>query len=127
MKYFRQLTIISVVSFAGEALNYLLPLPVPGSIYGLVLMLLGLVSRLIPLEYVSDTAHFLITIMPVMFLGPTVGLITCFDDYRYYIVPFFLICLLTTALVMGVTGRTTQAILHRKTTGEEEKEAGQNE
>ena len=37
MKYLKQFGIILLISFAGEALNYL-PLPVPASIYGLVLM-----------------------------------------------------------------------------------------
>ena len=40
MKYVKQFGIILLISFAGEALNYLLPLPVPASIYGLVLMFL---------------------------------------------------------------------------------------
>ena len=41
MKYIRQFIIIILISFIGEVLNYLLPLPIPASIYGLVLMLLG--------------------------------------------------------------------------------------
>lgn len=49
MKYIRQFIIIILISFIGEVLNYLLPLPIPASIYGLVLMLLGLVRGLIPL------------------------------------------------------------------------------
>ena len=39
MKYFKQFLIILSVSFLGEVLHALLPLPVPASIYGLVLML----------------------------------------------------------------------------------------
>ena len=42
MKYIRQFIIIILISFIGEVLNYLLPLPIPASIYGLVLMLHGL-------------------------------------------------------------------------------------
>ena len=53
MKYVRQFLIILVVSFAGELLNFLLPLPVPASIYGLVIMLLCLMTGLIPLDAVS--------------------------------------------------------------------------
>ena len=45
MKYVKQFGIILLISFAGEALNYLLPLPVPASIYGLVLMFLCLQLR----------------------------------------------------------------------------------
>ena len=40
MKYMKQLCIIMAVAFAGEVLKALLPIPIPASIYGLVLMLL---------------------------------------------------------------------------------------
>ena len=55
MKYIKQFAIIITFSFAGEVLRALLPLPVPASIYGLVLMLLGLVLHIIPLDSVKDT------------------------------------------------------------------------
>ena len=41
MRYLKQFTIILFVSFLGETLHYLIPLPVPASIYGLLLMLAG--------------------------------------------------------------------------------------
>ena len=40
MKYLRQFMIILLFSFLGELLKYVLPFPVPASIYGLVLLLL---------------------------------------------------------------------------------------
>ena len=44
MKYIKQLAIILMVTAIGEILKYLLPLPVPASIYGLVLMLVLLMT-----------------------------------------------------------------------------------
>ena len=38
MKYLHQALIISAVTFAAEIVKYLLPLPVPASIYGLLLL-----------------------------------------------------------------------------------------
>lgn len=76
MKYVKQFGIILLISFAGEALNYLLPLPVPASIYGLVLMFLCLQLRVFRLEDVRDTALFLIEIMPLMFIPAATGLMT---------------------------------------------------
>ena len=64
MKYVKQFAMILLVSFVGELLNYLLPLPVPASIYGLVLMLVCLLTGIIKLDAVRDTACFLIEIMP---------------------------------------------------------------
>ena len=68
MKYIRQFMIIILISFVGEVLHYLLPLPISASIYGLVLMLVGLASGLIPLAAVKDTAYFLVETMPLMFI-----------------------------------------------------------
>ena len=76
MKHFSEISLIATVSFIGELLHYLIPLPVPSSIYGLLLMLLLLVTHIVKLDHVKTTADWLIGLMPVMFVGPTVGLIT---------------------------------------------------
>ena len=60
MKYFKQFGIILTVSFLGELLHALIPLPVPASIYGLVLMLAALITGLIPLDRVREAGSFLI-------------------------------------------------------------------
>ena len=38
VKYLRQFGIILAVTCAGEIMKYFIPLPIPGSIYGLILM-----------------------------------------------------------------------------------------
>ena len=106
MKYVKQFGIILLISFAGEALNYLLPLPVPASIYGLVLMFLCLQLRVFRLEDVRDTALFLIEIMPLMFIPAATGLMTSWGIIRA-------IAVITTVLVMVVSGRVTQFFLRR--------------
>ena len=62
MKYVKEFGIILIVSLVGELLNYFLPLPVPASIYGLVLMFLCLMLGVIKLSDVHDTACFLLCI-----------------------------------------------------------------
>ena len=64
-----------MISFAGELLKELLPFPVPASIYGLVLMLLALVTGIVKVEQVNDVSTFLLDVMPVMFIPASVGLI----------------------------------------------------
>lgn len=44
MKYLKQFLIILLISFAGELLKYVLPLPIPASIYGMVILLVGLLT-----------------------------------------------------------------------------------
>ena len=114
MKYLRQFLIILGVSALGEILNNFIPLPIPGSIYGIVLMLIFLYFKIIKLEQVKDTAEFLITIMPVTFIPAAVGLITVWDQSQKMLLPVLVAIGATTILVMGVTGRVADLFIRQE-------------
>ena len=111
MKHLKQIAIILAVSFAGEALHSLIPLPVPGSIYGLLLMLALLMTGVVKIHEVKAVVDWLITLMPIMFVAPTAGLISGFDSYRGFIIPIIVIVLVTTPLTMVVTGKTVEGLM----------------
>ncbi len=111
MKYFRQFCIIIAISFLGEACHEWLPLPIPASIYGLLLMLAALCTHLLPLEAVKDAGKFLIDIMPVMFIPAAVGLLESWGVLHPMLVPLLVIIPVTTVLVMAVSGRVTQWVI----------------
>lgn len=113
MKHLLRLTIILAISLLGELLNALIPLPIPGSIYGLVLMLAGLCTGIIPLEKVQTPGRFLIEIMPVMFIPAAAGLIDSWGALKPMLIPALVIMAVSTFVVMGVTGHVTQAIMRR--------------
>ena len=75
MKWMKQFGIILLVSFVGEVLEKWIPLPIPASIYGIILLFLCLKLRIIPHESVHETGKFLIEIMPLMFIPAAVGLL----------------------------------------------------
>lgn len=120
MKYVKQFCIILLICFIGELCRTLIPLPVPASIYGLVLMLVCLLTGLIKLEQVDETATFLVDIMPVMFIPAGASLITNFDTLKPHLTAIVIITIVTTVLVMGVTGITAQFVIRR--TEQKEKE-----
>lgn len=111
MNYLRQFGIIAFVTLLGEGLRALLPLPVPASVYGLVIMLLLLCTGLIKVEQVRVCALFLIEMMPLMFLPAVVGVATEWDALQPVLLPFFICVLPSTAVVMGVTGRIAQQVM----------------
>lgn len=113
MKYVKQLAVILLISFAGELLNALLPFPVPASIYGMVLLFVGLLTGLIRLEWVKEAGLFLVEIMPVFFIPVCVGLMDSWVNIKPFWLPLVVITCLTTVIVMVVTGRTAQSILRR--------------
>ena len=81
MKFLRQFMIILLLSFLGEVLKMFIPLPIPASVYGLVLMLLCLVTGILKTSQVKEAAFFLIEIMPVMFIPAAAGLI---DSWKVF-------------------------------------------
>ena len=111
MKYVRQFWIILLISAMGEALHVLILLPVPASVYGLVIMLIALLTHIIKLDQVKEAAEFLIETMPVMFIPAGVGLLTAWGVLKPVCVPIILIVAITTVVVMIVTGRVTQAVI----------------
>ena len=80
MKYIRQFLIILAISFIGELLKYVLPLPIPASIYGMAILFVCLMTGWIKLEAVKETGKFLIEIMPLMFIPAGVGLMVSWGN-----------------------------------------------
>ena len=102
---------ILLFSFIGEFFRMVIPLPVPASVYGLVLLLAALLTGVIKLDQVEGAADFLIEIMPVMFIPAGVGLLTAWSVLKPVCVPIILITVITTVVVMIVTGRVTQTVI----------------
>lgn len=111
MKLLYQFGVILTITFLGEILHAVLPLPVPASIYGLVLMLAALCTKLVKLENVKIAGDFLLEIMPPMFIPAAVGLVTAWADLKSILVPVLVITVVTNVLVMAVTGRVSQAVI----------------
>lgn len=127
MNYLRQFCIILFVSFLGELLHILIPLPIPASVYGLILMLLALCTGILKLAQVREAAGFLIEIMPVMFIPAAAGLLDSWSALQSIWLPVIIITVLTTIIVMAVTGRVTQYMIRRNHRKKGTKGAGINE
>lgn len=113
MKYMKQLSVIITVCFAGEFMRSLLPLPVPGSIYGMVIMFLLLVSGAIKLEKVETVSDFLVDCMPLMFVPGGVGLIKSWGTLQAMLPAVIGSIVLVTPLVMVITGKVTQFLIEK--------------
>ena len=110
-KYLFQFARILAFCFLGEILHAVLPLPIPASIYGLVLMLALLMTGALKLDTVEDAGKFMIEIMPVMFIPAGVGLMESWGELKAVLVPVLVITLVSTIVVMIVSGRVTQAVI----------------
>ena len=117
MRYIKQLLYILAFTLAGEVLEAVLPLPIPAAIYGLVLLLIALMTGLLKPEKIEDTANFLLGIMPLMFIAPGVQVLEHWGLISQNLVPILVILVLSTWVVFAVAGWVTQLLMGRK--GEE--------
>lgn len=114
MKYIIQFTIIVAISLLGELLNRIIPLPIPASIYGMVILFTALATGLLPLSAVKETGKFLIYIMPLMFIPPTVGLMESWGVMQEFLAAIIVISLVSTIVVFAISGHVTQWIIQIK-------------
>ena len=110
MKYLKQLSIILLFSLIGEFLNKLIPLPIPTSIYGMILLFIALCLKIVKVEQVNETSDFLFSIMLIFFVPASVGIMDAFIQYISFILPILLIIIISTFVVMLVTSSTSQFI-----------------
>lgn len=122
MKYMKQFCLIMFISFLGEGLHHYLPLPIPSSIYGLVILFVGLMTGVVKLSHVEETGRFLIEIMPLMFIPAAVGLLESWGILAPIWIPIIGITLITTVIVMIVSGKITQFVIRME--NQEEKSFG---
>ena len=120
MKYAYQVMIIGGISLAGELLNYLLPLPVPASVYGMLLLLICLCTKVIKLDQIQETADFYAGSYAAGVCGPGVALMESFGLMKDSLLGILIISVLSTMVVMVLTGLIAQILVRRKRDKEDE-------
>lgn len=110
MKLLRQTGIIVGICFAGELLNRLLKLPVPGNVLGMLILFTLLCTGVIKLEMIKEISDFLLDHLAFFFIPAGVGLLACMDALSGKWLAFLGVCVITTIIVMVVTGHTVQLL-----------------
>lgn len=110
MKHMRQFLIILLFTFIGEVLHQFIPLPIPSSIYGLVLLFIALTHGIFKVNEVHDTADFLIDIMPIMFIPAAVGLIQSTTSIKPILIQSIIIMMISTVVVIAITGKVSMLL-----------------
>lgn len=114
MKYIKQFLWILAFCFIGEALNALISLPIPAAVYGLLLMFLALCTEFLKLEAVKETADFLISVMPVLFVAPAVKILEYWGLIGPYIGPILIILVGSTVIIFAVSGAITHLFVKKE-------------
>ena len=110
-----QFLIIVVISFIGEMLNHFIPLPIPASIYGIVILFAALKMEWVKSQQLAEVCRFLILIMPVLFIPSAVGLIKSWDLISANLLQYVVILMVSTVVVMTTSAIATQWVIkHNK-------------
>lgn len=113
MKYLHEAVIIAAVTFAAEIIKFFIPLPVPASIYGLILLFVLLKSGVVKLEEIEHVGGLLLELMPLLLVPASVSFLTVLDTIQGMLLPVLIMGLAGTTVVMIVTGTVSQGIIRR--------------
>ena len=127
MTYIPQIAIIMVITCIGEILNELIPLPIPASLYGIVILLALLMSGIIKPESVKKVSVFLIDIMTLTFIPAMAGLMHSFYLLKGSLTAYIVILIVSTYAVMLVSGRVAQRVIREEKEFEKKKGGAQHE
>lgn len=114
MKLFKQLGLILAIDFAGEAISRLSGIPVPGSIVGMILLLILLKTKTLRVEQVSEVTDFLLAHINFFFIPVGVGLMVSYKYLEGHYLAGIVLILVTTAIVMTVSGGVTEILARRR-------------
>lgn len=123
MKYFKQAFIIIMITLIAEVLSHTLPLPLPASIYGMVILFICLMTGVIKLDQVESVGEWLIAVMPAMFVVPGAGFITSWSSLQPHLLSWSVIISVTTIVIMAVAGLLAQYLQNRQNAKQEDKAA----
>lgn len=118
MKYISQLLIILGFTFAGEALQRLIPVSIPASVYGLALLFLALCLKIVKVDQVKEVGGFLTSLLPLLFVSPAVGIVDNWNLIQPQLLGIVLLLLASTLLTFGISGLLTK-LCNRKGGGQD--------
>ncbi len=127
MKYVIQFLIIAAFAFVGELLHWFIPLPIPASIYGIVLLFIALELKWVKVSDIREVSSFLIAVMPIMFIPAAAGLMESWGAVKSSVWEYALITIVSTFVVMGVSGAVTQFVIRRGKKNEQIKKHSETE
>ena len=96
----------------GEIIVWLTGISIPGSILGMLLMTFLLEKKLLKVEDVAPMCRFLVSNMGFFFVPPGVALMLYFDVIADSWLAITVATVVSTALVLLVTGRVHQLFRH---------------
>ncbi|WP_312454251.1 CidA/LrgA family protein [Pseudescherichia sp.] len=118
-QYLRAFALIYACLYAGIAISALLPITIPGSIIGMLIMFFLLALQILPAKWVNPGCYVLIRYMALLFVPIGVGVMQYYDVLRAQFGPVVVSCAISTLVVFLVVSWSSHLVHgERKVTGE---------
>ncbi|OAT31075.1 antiholin-like protein [Buttiauxella brennerae ATCC 51605] len=122
-QYLRSFVLIYICLYAGIAIASLLPITIPGSIIGMLILFVLLSLQILPAKWVKPSCHLLIRYMALLFVPIGVGVMQYVDVIKQQFGPVVVSCFISTLVVLVVVSLSSQLVHgERKVIGESEGE-----
>ena len=110
-----QFGVILGILFLGEVLQARFNLPIPATILAMILLLLLLMLKIVRLKWVEDMGNILLDNLSILFIPAGVGIMKELGVFKGKMISLSIIILISTIIVMVVTGYTIQVLEGKKT------------
>lgn len=122
-QHLRSFVLIYICLYAGIAIASLLPITIPGSIIGMLILFVLLSLQILPAKWVKPSCHLLIRYMALLFVPIGVGVMQYVDVIKQQFGPVVVSCFISTLVVLVVVSLSSQLVHgERKVIGESEGE-----
>ena len=110
----KQISIIFAITAFSEIIVSLLNLQVPANVIGMIILFTMLCLKLIKESDVKEVGDFFPKILISLYIPGAVSIIEDYHHIKQYLIPFFLVCLFCTIIVMVSTGITAKLLENTK-------------
>ncbi|WP_042221211.1 CidA/LrgA family protein [Oceanobacillus manasiensis] len=108
-------TIVLIVFYqVGMLIQNTFNLFVPGSVIGMILLFIFLSLKVVKITWIENGARFIVDNLALFFIPVTVGVLDYYEVFAGIGSLLILIALISTMLVMGISGATSQLLIKRR-------------
>lgn len=112
MEIIKQIAVIGLICLGGEYVSFLLPIPIPGSIIGLLILLALFALKILKEDFFGKTGEFLLANLGLFFIPAGVSLISVAHLITDYVVQISIVVVVSTILTFAATAYTVKLVCY---------------
>lgn len=114
VKVIFEIILLYIIYLAGVWIQDTFQLVIPGSMIGMFILLLLLLTKIVRFEWIEAGASLLLAYLPLLFLPVTVGIITFLDLFKGEGLFILLIVIVSTTIVLVFSAISSQWLIKRR-------------